>query len=416
MTIIFVNRFFHPDHSATSQLLSDLAFALARQGRTVEVIASRLAYSEASRVLPARETIEGVTVRRIWTTRFGRGTLKGRALDYVTFHAAAAWLLWRRVQRGDVVVAMTDPPLLSIITTPICRWHRAFAIHWLQDLFPEVASPRGAGGGARGIGFAALRALRDHSLRQAAMNVVIGARMAAHLTHRGVETARVRLIPNWADGVAITPVDHAANPFRAGLGGHDALVIGYSGNLGRVHEIDTVLEAMTIMTRRDDHAGGAGRDILWLFVGDGALMPRLRAEVTRRALANVVFKPYQARETLAWSLSAPDLHLVFLRPEFEGLVVPSKVYGIAAAGRAILFVGDGRGEVADLIARHGCGTTVATGDGVGLARVIADLARQPCLIAKLGQSSRRAFESEFSATIAIARWESVLDQLALPAK
>src|SRR5262249_645775 len=144
----------------------------------------------------------------------------------------------------------------------------------------------------------------------------------------GVPHERVRIIQNWADGNAIRPMDHRANELRAKWRFADTFVIGYSGNLGRAHEIETLLEAMTILERAcgDESAVKPDRRLLWLFIGDGALLGVLRAQVEKRALRSVRFKPYQPSELLAQSLSAADVHLVSLRPNLEGLIVPSKFY------------------------------------------------------------------------------------------
>ncbi len=147
MALIFLNRYFYPDHSATSQLLSDLAFALASEGQTVTIITSRLSYDDPGLSLPPQETIRGVHINRIWTTRFGRTNLVGRAIDYLTFYGAAAWRLGRLARSGDVIIAKTDPPMLSVIAAPIARWRGAKLVNWLQDLFPEVAEAVGPGGG-----------------------------------------------------------------------------------------------------------------------------------------------------------------------------------------------------------------------------------------------------------------------------
>ena len=143
MRLYFLNRYFHPDHSATSQMLSDLVFALAERGHRITVITSRLSYDDPTMRLPRRETLHGVEIVRLATTGFGRGGLVGRAADYATFGLAAAWLLLWRLRRGDMVVTKTDPPLLSLITTPIARLRRARAVNWLQDIFPEVATGLG---------------------------------------------------------------------------------------------------------------------------------------------------------------------------------------------------------------------------------------------------------------------------------
>src|SRR2546423_701534 len=320
MRVLFVNRYFAPDHSATSQMVGDLAFFLAGRGHDVVAITSRQRYDDASARLPPREQLHGVDVVRVATTRFGRGFLPGRALDYATFYLSAFFALLRRARRGDVVVAMTDPPLLSVVAALACALRGARLINWTQDLFPEVATALGM----RAPGLA--RPLRDWSLHRAAMNVALGEQMAARIRARGAP-AVVR--HNWADA-ALHPVETSALRSQWGLG--DAFVVAYSGNLGRAHEFATIAAAMR---RLGDNAG-----IKFLFVGSGAQLDAVR----REAGGNALFAPYQPREALSESLSAGDAHLVSLQPQLEGLIVPSKFYGILAgapgAGRPRR--GDGR--------------------------------------------------------------------------
>ena len=183
--IVFVNRFFYPDHSATSQMLSDLAFDLAKAGGRVEVITSRLRYDDPAAQLPSFEVIQGVSVHRVWTSRFGRGGLVKRSLDYLTFYITAAYKLWQRTDSSTIVVAKTDPPLFSIVAAPIARLRGAKLINWLQDLFPEVAA-------ALGVKFICwpilnvLRSLRNWTLRSAHMNIVIGELMKERLVSQGI--------------------------------------------------------------------------------------------------------------------------------------------------------------------------------------------------------------------------------------
>jgi glycosyltransferase involved in cell wall biosynthesis len=475
MRVIFLNRFFHPDHSATSQMLSDLAFALAQSGTqalapsttpaaapsgaqacapsttpaaaqprtqaaaqpgapagregpvTVSVIASRQLYDDPARRLPARETVAGVHIIRIPTSRFGRANLAGRALDYLSFYAAAAWALWRTARRGDIVVAMTDPPALSLLAVPIAHAKGARAVNWLQDIFPEVAERLGVGRRSRAAraAVALLRRLRDRSLVAADANVVLGRRMAGHLAALGVPGERLAAIPNWADGAAIAPVAPAANPLRRqwGLGlPRHTFVVGYSGNLGRAHDIGTLLEAIALASRAPAAAGTAASlpRIAWLFIGGGIGFDSLRRSLADIGGAEgtpcVRFEPYQPRARLAESLSAADVHLVSLRPELEGLIVPSKFYGIAAAGRPAVFIGDPDGELARVIAAAGCGLTVRQGDGAALARAALRLAADPALCASMGAAARRLFEAEYDQPIAVARWQALLRGHTAPAR
>jgi len=144
--LIFLNRFFYPDQSATSQMLTDLAFGLARRGWQVVVITSRQRYDAPLEPLLARESVAGVRIVRIWTSSFGRANLFGRLLDYLTFYLSASVNLWRLSRRHDVVIAKTDPPMLMIIAAPICRLRGAQLVNWLQDIFPETAQSLGVGG------------------------------------------------------------------------------------------------------------------------------------------------------------------------------------------------------------------------------------------------------------------------------
>ncbi len=412
MKLIFLNRFFFPDHSATSQMLSDLAFALAERGGDVAVIASRQRYDAPADRLAPRQTVNGVTVYRVWTSRFGRANLLGRALDYASFYLAAAWQLWRLARSGDVVIAKTDPPMLSVVAAAMCWLRGARLVNWLQDIFPEAAEALRVGGHAARLPYALMRWLRNRSLRGASMNVVLGECMAARVAGLGISRDQVRVIPNWADGTIIVPKDHEANALRADWGLTGKFVVGYSGNLGRAHEIDTLLDAMAIVESAGAPTTTAGdvsrhRPILWLFIGNGALFEPLKAEVAGRGLSSVRFKPYQPSALLSQSLSAADVHLVSLRPELEGLIVPSKFYGICAAGRPTIFVGDRDGEIARLVALHDCGRTIATGDGAGLARTVLDLAANPAGCRHMGERARRAFDAEFDKSIAMARWEKL---------
>src|SRR5262245_30011835 len=256
-------------------MLSDLAFGLAERGRAVCVITSRQRYDAPDDVLPANETVDGVLVHRVWTSRFGRTNLLGRAIDYATFYVSAAWRLWSLARSGDVIVAKTDPPMLSVIAAPVVWLRGGRLVNWLQDIFPETAEALGVGGGAARVAYGLMRWLRNRSLKAAHVNVVLGERMARHISALGVPSERVRIVPNWADGAVIAPVDHGANVLSEEWGLGEAFVVAYSGNLGRAHEIDTLLDAIGVVERggaagRGVPAGGTRQVALWLFIGGGA--------------------------------------------------------------------------------------------------------------------------------------------------
>lgn len=400
MRVLCVNRYFWPDHSATSQLLSDLAFQLAARGVAVTVITSRQHYDDAAASLPPHQVERGVRVLRVWSTRFGRAGLVGRALDYLSFYVSVFWALLWLTRAGDVVLSKTDPPMVGVVAAVVARVRRLHRVNWLQDIFPEVAQAAGLTVAQGRLGRLA-QGLRDWSLR-GARNVVLGERMAAVLRARGI--GAVSVIANWADGSAIRSLPAADNPLRAQWGLAGKFVVGYSGNLGRVHDASAIVAAAELLR---EHPG-----VIFLIVGSGNRSETLRAEVARRGLDNVVFQAYQPRELLGQSLTVPDLHLVSLSPAFEGLVVPSKFYGIAAAGRACVFIGDDDGEIARLLREGECGLTVAEGDGAALAAAILALHADPARCDAMGAGARRLFKARFDMPVALARWEAVLRQAA----
>lgn len=398
--VIFVNRYFYPDISATSQHLSDLAFHLARDGVAVHVVTSRQAYGDARANLRAEDVVRGVNVHRVFSSRFGRRRLPGRAFDYLTFYLAAGWALFRLVRPGDVLVAKTDPPLISVVAMLVAKLRSARLVNWLHDLFPEIASVLGVHG-MTGRVARFLERLRDRSLALAACNVAIGEAMETRLQARLRERGdRIQVIHNWADGEAIRAMSAEANLLRKLWGLEKKFVVGYSGNMGRGHEFGTILEAARGL--RDDAR------FVFLFIGDGARRGEIEGRVEAWGLKNVMFLPYQPRERLAQSLSVPDVHLVSMRPELEGLMLPSKIYGIAAARRPAVFIGDPNGEIARLLQEGQCGYAVAQGDAATLVKQLQGLADDASLCERMGRSARAMFERRFDKPIAMKAWRELL--------
>jgi colanic acid biosynthesis glycosyl transferase WcaI len=398
MRVFFVNRYYWPDESATSLMLTDLAEALAAAGHEIRVVASRQRLEEPEARLAPAEIRRGVHVHRLPGSSFGRQRLLLRALDYLSFYLVAALFLLRALRRGDVVVAMTDPPLMGVAAGLASRLRGARLINWLQDVYPEVAVRLGALR-ERSVLTWLLRVLRNRSLRQASANVVVGERMRDWLA-REAPSATVHVVANWSPPLATPEVPDDANPYRRELGLQGRIVLGYSGNLGRAHEFMTLVEAAERLRAR--------RDVHFLIIGGGAQLPALRQEVQRRGLERWSFLPYQPLARLVDSLGAADVHLVSLHPALEGLIVPSKIYGICAAGRPALFIGDSSGEVARLLRDYDCGLTIPTGDAAALAEAIQEMADDASRRRRLGRAARTAANGPLSFAQALGQWLDVL--------
>ena len=266
---------------------------------------------------PASEQSRGVTFHRVPTTQFGRSNLVGRGFDYASFYAS----LWRAVNRiarpGDVLVAKTDPPMLGALAMSAAKRRQSHLVNWLQDLYPEVAIrlrvPLIDGALGRALG-----RLRDASLRSATANVVIGERMAAKDCARsGCRRTVSTSSPTGATTKPFAPAGRRNNPLRRAWGLEDKFVVGYSGNLGRAHEFETILGAARKLW---DEPG-----IVFLVIGGGHFVEEFSPHQQASSRPKLSLPPYQDQATLNYSLGVPDLHWISLKPELEASTNPQQV-------------------------------------------------------------------------------------------
>lgn len=397
--LIFINRYFHPDLSATSQLLTELAGGLGNEFE-LHVICSRQLYGDAGARLTHRGRYREAQVHRCWSLRFGRDRLLGRAADYLSFALSATMRLSRLARRGDLVVAMTDPPMMSVCAALVAKRRGAVLINWLQDLFPEVAIALEV---ARLPSWASalLFSARNWTLRVAARNVVLGVNMRRRIRALGIASEALPVIENWADAEALTPRPPQWSSLRRSLKAEGRFVVQYSGNMGRAHEYETLLGAARELREEDGW--------LFLFVGGGARMQPLRQTAEQEGLQNMRFLPLQPREQLTDSLAAADVHVSCLLPRLEGLIVPSKLYGILAAGRPVIVIGDPDGEQARVVRGARCGSVIACGDSRALVDELRRMRAEPEWLHEAGLNARQLFEQRYTLKAAVGKWREVLE-------
>lgn len=385
--LIFVNRVFWPHEAATAQLLTDLAGALAARGWEVHVVA---AGDEAT-------AFEGVTIHRtgVEPTR--------RVARYLHFLRAARRTLHRLIAPGDIVILKTDPPLLAVAATALARTRGAHVVQWIQDIYPEVASAHVGGWSAPAL--APLRWARNRAWRASARCIPVSEDMSATVRAASVPAGHTVALPNWAPQELDTPArpDEVA-AVRRDWQADGKFLVAYSGNLGRVHEFTTILDA-AVLLREDTR-------IRFAFIGGGPRLAEVRAGVALRRLTNIAFHPPQPRARLAAALAAPDAHLVTLRAGFERFVAPSKLAGALAAGRPALFVGPTDSGIAQMLRSESCGVAVAHGDAPALAASISAWSGDASEVARLATGARRAYERHFRFADLVPRWDALLRTIA----
>jgi glycosyltransferase involved in cell wall biosynthesis len=384
--VCFFNRSYWPDQAATGQLLTELAEDLvARYACRVTVVAGRALHSRADTAegtpsgLVAREQRNGVTILRATGSRFSPRGFAGRAANYLSYFGSAN-LASFQVDRPDVIVSLTDPPIIGLSALWTARRNGARFVFLCEDVFPEVASL------LENFHNPAVNAALDRVnrllLRRADAIVAIGERMRSRLVdEKGADPMRVRVIHNWSDCEAIVPGEKS-NPFSRANGLADRFVLMHSGNVGLSQNLHVLVEAADRLRSKDR--------LVIAVVGDGAKRAALESDVAQRGLTNVRFMGYTPKEQLHDSFAAADAFLVSLKPGIEGYIVPSKLYGILAAGRPYVAAVDPSCEAAGIAAEHRCGVLASPGDPDDLAAKIAALYHDPALVRDMGANARRA--------------------------
>jgi colanic acid biosynthesis glycosyl transferase WcaI len=392
--VCFFNRAYWPDVSATGQLLTELAEDLARDhGWQVTVVCGQPLHS--GRAAPARERRQAVEIIRARGTTLDPRRFSGRAANYLTYFGSAL-LRGLTVARPDVVVALTDPPIIGLAGLALARRAQARFVMLCQDVFPEAAALltdfRNAGVDA------ALDAITRFQLRRADAVVALGETMQQRLEGKGADPARVHVIDNWVDCSAVTPGErHTDWSDAEGFGGR--FVVLHAGNLGLSQDLDTLIEAADRLRER--------RDILFVLRGGGVRQAELQQRVRDRGLSNVRFVPFQPREALGRWSAAADVSIVSLRRGLAGVIVPSKIYSALASGRPCIAAVEPACEVAAIVRAAECGPVIAPHDPLALVAAIEMLAGDPALAARMGRNAREA-AFRFDRPRQVARYDALL--------
>jgi glycosyltransferase involved in cell wall biosynthesis len=377
VNVCFLNRSYWPDTGATGQLLTELAEDLvAHHHMNVTVVTGPPLAANGAR-LPRRETRNGVTIIRASGTAWSPRKFAARATNYLTYFTAAM-LAARRLPPQDVIVALTDPPIIGLAALA-ARRDRRF-VFYCQDVFPEVA--------------ALLQDFRSPTidwilervnrllLQRADAVVALGETMAARLVEgKGADRSRISIVHNWADTTAIAPAPQR-NPFSEAHGLAGAFVVLHAGNIGQSQNLESVIAAADILREQ--------RDVRFVFIGDGTGRAALEARVSDLGLDTVRFFPYQPRDQMRWTYATASVFLVSLKAGLAGYIVPSKLYGILAAGRPYIAAVDETSEVAEITRTHDCGVRVTPGNAQEIAQAIVALKGDPERSAAMGQRAREA--------------------------
>lgn len=383
--VLFVNQFYCPDPAATGQLMADQAEELCRRGHEVHVLCGSRAYSGGTERYPSSEVYKGVHIHRVRTTGFGRINILGRIIDYVSFYILAVLRAFF-LPRMDVCVCLTTPPFIGIVGALLRTFKKTQFVLWVMDIYPDIAVTYGILREESRIN----RALRwvSKSLYQRASKIIsLGEVMNERLIEGGADPDKIVTVHNWVPREVVVPKPREASLVRQAWSLNGTPTVMYSGNIGLGHDLSPFIQAAARLEKEIDFR--------MLIVGKGKGRVPMEELCKEQGSKSVSFYPPQALESLADTLAAGDIHLVSQRLGTQGLIVPSKVYGVLAAGRPTVFVGPEDCEPAQIFRACGSGEVVPPGNVEAATASLRHLLLDSDLRTEMGTRARNYYESHF---------------------
>lgn len=405
-SILFVNQHYYPDIAATGQKLTDLAEYLADSGHHVTVLCSRGQYVSGVLEAPAEEVRNGVRIFRTGAGGRGRRVFLARIIDYASFYIRVFFfMLFTR--RRDFAVFLTTPPLLSFLGAVMARLKGQRYGIWSMDLHPDAEEMLGI---LRPTGWLtrALHYLNDVGYRNAAFVVDLGAYMKRRILQKGVRDDRLHTIPLWDRVEEFSIVARDENPLIDALGLEDKFVVMYSGNAGLAHRFEELLYAMQQLKHHPR--------IFFLFVGSGPRREQIEMFAEANQIQNYRYLDYFPRDQLRYSLALADVHVLTLKTEMVGVAVPSKLYGIMAAGKPVVMVGPEASETGCVIVQEEAGVVVdparhRENTSEVLAKTLLFLEKRQDRCWQLGLNGRRAFVENYNLNVVCGSWQTLFEEV-----
>lgn len=400
LKIKIITQFYPPDFAATGQLIQELSEQLSQQGIKVDVFTGQPGYAFSCAKAPAEEIINNLKIKRSRLTKLWSKRIRGKAFNGVIFCLRAGLHLCRHREKNTILLLTTAPPFLSIIGYLANLCFGLPYVCLIYDLYPDAVTELKLVSPQHPVTkiWDKINAL---VWEKAQSIIVLSSTMKDRIVLKHPQvTNKISVIHNWADSSWIRPIPKQENWFVRQHQLEKKFTVLYSGNLGRCHDVETILSAIELL--KDD-------PIQFVFIGAGAKQANCIEKINSLGLQNCLFLPYQDRENLPYSLTACDLAFVSIAPGLEGVVAPSKLYGIMAAGRAIAAVCAPKSYLHKLITNAGCGACFTHNDSEGLANFIRSLATNPTLAQTMGQAGRNYLERHFTPEIIAEQYKQVLN-------
>jgi glycosyltransferase involved in cell wall biosynthesis len=390
--VTIISEYFFPSQSATSQLITDLAKGLSHLGYTVNIFTG----TQAQQTTP--KTLNQIIVRRSFSPIKSNTSILSKISSSLFFLTSAfTYITLHQPAKLPLLIA-SNPPYAGILGIYFKFLKRGKYYFLLQDIFPESAVMSGIMQ-PNSILFKLFNKLIYLTCKYSENTIVLSSSMQAYLEQKYPDIkTKIKIIENWAIE-DIPVVSRQENNFAKQHKLDEVFTVLYSGNLGRLHDIQTITEAARILK---------DKPIKFVFIGDGAKTKIVKQAIENYQLQNILLLPYQPRELLPLSLTACDISLVSLIPGAESIVAPSKLYGMLAAGRGIISISVPNSYIDKLLTNSGCGVNVSPDDPQQLADIIRQLASDNQRVKSMGEIARQLYETRYTFKRALEEYEKLI--------
>lgn len=385
--LLILSQVYVPDPAAVGQHIADVAEEMVRRGWRVVVYTSRRGYDDPTRIFPARELLQGVEVRRLPLSSFGKQSIPVRLVGQSLFMAQAV-MRSLFMSRVDSVLVSTSPPFAGIGGSIISFLRRSPLTWWVMDINPDqmITSGRLA---ATSLIARCFDAMNRVTLRSASRVVVLDRFMRDRILAKRDVREKMAVIGPWAHEDRLEPLPHDANPFRQQHGLSGKVVVMYSGNHGFSTPLSTLLAAADRLVSIPN--------LMFVFIGGGVIKTEIDALVARKRPPNILSLPYQPIDSIRYSLSAADVHVVSIANEAVGVIHPCKIYGAMAVGRPVIALGPRDSHAADIVTQERIGWACEHGDVEGLVATLREIASMPQgTLQEMGKRSTAAIRDHYS--------------------
>ncbi|KPK84753.1 MAG: hypothetical protein AMS27_09110 [Bacteroides sp. SM23_62_1] len=392
-----ITQVFYPDEVSTANLFTNLCSYLVEDNVEVEVWCAQPSYTHFKRQ-PKKLVYNGIKIHYLPSTNFPKSRLSGRLTNYLTFSIS---VICKLIFNRDKIPVFTHttPPSLGIIISFICSLKKRKFVYILLDIFPDGLIRLG-NVSKRNLFIRLWKKMNISALKKSEKLIVIGRDMKQWLSSvYPTGLSKTEIIPLWQDDRLINPVQFETNIFIQEHQLQGKFVVQYSGNMGMWNEMKTLGKAISMNTE----------NVFFIFVGGGRRKNELLENFSIDQQKNFLLLPFQSNEKLCDILTACHTSLVSLKEGLEGIAVPSKIYGIMAAGVPVIALVPEQCEIAYIVKEENCGYVVPPNDVNGLIDAILKLKSDEQLRKKMGYNGRRAFEEKYTTRI-IAREYKLLIQ------